>query len=91
MRAFDILKLMSQKVKVLKEQSELSWFDVEEAKKTSNTLGLLILWLKAILHNWAALLEILKSEKKMSQEDVDKVQQMKNYVEITLGSKRDQL
>lgn len=57
---------MSQKVKVLKEQSELPWFDVEEAKKTSNTLGLLILWLKAILHNWAALLEILKSEKKMS-------------------------
>lgn len=54
------------KVKILKEKIEQSTFDLDEIKKESLTCCVLVLWLKAVLHEWNSISEMVKTEKNFS-------------------------
>lgn len=76
------------KIKMLKEYSSQPWFDWDEMKKVSMALSLIIHWLKGVLHNWNALTNVLKNDKKMSQSSIDKINCMENYVKLNFENQR---
>ena len=53
---------------------------MEELKKESTTCYLIAFWVKAILHNWNALTNMLKDEKNMSQADIDNIHLLGNHL-----------
>ena len=55
------------------------WFDEHHQLKASKALAIFTLWLKAIVYNWDALANILKTEKKMSDADLANVK-LENYL-----------
>ena len=57
-------------------------------KKASVALSQIIHWLKGVLHNWNALTEALKNDKEMSQDSINKIKCMGNYVELKLELKQ---
>ena len=62
---------------------EEPWFDSEQIIKKSMDCYKMTFWIKAVIHNWDALTEMLKTEKGMSQVDVDKIKKLSNFLEIT--------
>lgn len=59
--------------------------------KVSAALSHIILWLKAILYNWNALSEMISSEMKLTQADVEAIKYLKNYLELPLESLKESL
>jgi hypothetical protein len=55
------------------------------------SLAYFVHWVKALIHNWDALTEMLKKEKNMSQDDIDKIKYLKNYLAFPLQFQREQL
>ena len=64
---------------MIKGMTDQAWFDLETQLNTCKTSYYIILWVKAILHNWDALVEILKTDKNMPQMDIDNIKKMSSY------------
>ena len=64
----------------MKEESGQPWFELENLMKIEKACGFVYYWIKAILHNWNALTEMLKTEKKMSDSDIDDINRLDNYI-----------
>ena len=60
---FSILSVPLWKIHMLKGMADLHWFDLDLQAQESKTTHLIIYWAKALLHNWNALISILKNEK----------------------------
>jgi len=45
---------------------------------------LILLWVKAILHSWNALTEMLMTEKKMLENDIENIECLDHYLLLTL-------
>ena len=73
------------KVQVLKDCSKEAWFDIGKASEKSVCCGRVLYWVKAVLHQWDALTNILKTESKMAQSDIDKIKKLENYLEFSLA------